>query len=125
MSANTEGWADDDGEDTEQGEPVDSFSHDPDWYAVRPDTEYARPYGRALRLAKAWSEALRKLTGSDAVKVRPIQGSDGRSVLHAYVDEAEAAELMEQFTEWLKERCGGRCWAALVIVPIVVVAVGR
>jgi hypothetical protein len=105
---NAAGRADDDEGHEERYVVVNTFQLDPDWYAVRPGVEYARPYGRAARLARAWSEVLRKLTGSSVVTVHPVQGSDGRSVLHAYVDEAEAAELMEQFTQWEKDGCRER-----------------
>lgn len=109
MNANgAEGRADADEGDGERYAVVDRFSHDPDWYVSLPGMEYARPYGRAMRLARAWSEALRRMTGSDVVRVRPALGSDGRSVLHAYVDEAEAAELMDRFVEWEKNGCGER-----------------
>lgn len=105
---NAAGWADDDEGHEERYAEVDKFRLDPDWYAVRPGVEYARPYGRAVRLARAWSEVLRRVTGSDVVTVHPVQDSDGRSVLYAYVAEADAAELMEQFTHWEKNGCRER-----------------
>ena len=92
---------------------------DPDKYVVRTEVRYVRSNAAFRALAAEYSQALRRMTGSESVRAWPLPGSDGKSGdVHTVMDRFAVEAFLIRVLELEKrEREGCRADEEIRRIP--------